>query len=293
MLVGVLAFLETGAFVGLVAPGETAVILGGAVAGQGETSIVLTIAIVWFCGLARRHDELLVGRRLGRELVLRHGPRLRITARALRAGRGVLRQPRRQDDPDRPLHRPGAGAGAVHRRQLGDALPRVPPYSILGTGLWATAFSLLGYFASQNIDAVRDRGQGALAFGIVAGSWSPRWWFAVSARAGEPRAAGRGIESAGTPGPAHARVAGSAAGRFLLSRLTPGGLGLELTTPLAALAVAHFVLIAYALSSSATPGPTPGDSQAIDFVDKLRDGVAHDVAKVVTALGSSVPFSSR
>ena len=35
-LVGVMAFLETGAFVGLVAPGETVVIAGGVIAGQGE-----------------------------------------------------------------------------------------------------------------------------------------------------------------------------------------------------------------------------------------------------------------
>src|SRR3954447_11835225 len=48
-LVGAFAFLETGAFVGLVVPGETVVMLGGAVAGQGETSIELTIAIVWLC----------------------------------------------------------------------------------------------------------------------------------------------------------------------------------------------------------------------------------------------------
>ena len=45
-IVAVLAFLETGAFVGLVAPGETFVVLAGAVAGQGETSVVLTIGIV-------------------------------------------------------------------------------------------------------------------------------------------------------------------------------------------------------------------------------------------------------
>src|SRR5436190_12210541 len=46
-LVMVLAFLETGAFVGLVAPGETFVVLAGAIAGQGETSVLLTIAVVW------------------------------------------------------------------------------------------------------------------------------------------------------------------------------------------------------------------------------------------------------
>ena len=36
LLVGGLAFLETGAFVGLIAPGETAIVLGGVVAAQGE-----------------------------------------------------------------------------------------------------------------------------------------------------------------------------------------------------------------------------------------------------------------
>ena len=47
VLVGLAAFIETAAFVGLVLPGETVVILGGAVAGQGETSLVLTIGVVW------------------------------------------------------------------------------------------------------------------------------------------------------------------------------------------------------------------------------------------------------
>ena len=35
-LVAALAFLETGAFVGLVAPGETAIVLGGVVAARGR-----------------------------------------------------------------------------------------------------------------------------------------------------------------------------------------------------------------------------------------------------------------
>ncbi len=43
-------------------------------------------------------------------------------ARAVRPGRELLRQARRQDDPDRALHRPRAGARALHRRQLGDAV---------------------------------------------------------------------------------------------------------------------------------------------------------------------------
>ena len=54
LAVGVLAFLETGAFLGFVAPGETAVIVGGLVAGQGQISLLALIAIVWACCLARR-----------------------------------------------------------------------------------------------------------------------------------------------------------------------------------------------------------------------------------------------
>ena len=37
LLVGGLAFLETGAFVGLIAPGETAIVLGGVVAASGRS----------------------------------------------------------------------------------------------------------------------------------------------------------------------------------------------------------------------------------------------------------------
>ena len=40
LAVGIMAFLETGAFIGLVAPGETTVIVGGLVAGQGEISLM-------------------------------------------------------------------------------------------------------------------------------------------------------------------------------------------------------------------------------------------------------------
>ena len=52
---------------------------------------------------------------------------MKITARAARAGGGLLRPPRRQDDPDRPLHRPGARARAVHRRLVGARLPALHP----------------------------------------------------------------------------------------------------------------------------------------------------------------------
>jgi len=71
LLAGLLAFLETGAFVGLVVPGETFVILAGAVAGVGETNVYVTIAIVWFSAWAGDSTSFMIGRRLGRGFIER------------------------------------------------------------------------------------------------------------------------------------------------------------------------------------------------------------------------------
>jgi undecaprenyl-diphosphatase len=73
---------------------------------------------------------------------------------------------------------------------------------------------------------------------------------------------------------------------FVGDRLTPGGLGLELTTLTAALAVSLYVLIAYWSIVSGDPGPTGFDRTAFDFFDDIRAPWLDDVAKVVTKLGS-------
>src|SRR5947208_4201635 len=78
-LVGGMAFLETGAFVGFVAPGEFTVILGGVLAGEGEISIIPLIGLVWACAIAGDSLSFLIGRRVGRQFMLRYGPRVRIT----------------------------------------------------------------------------------------------------------------------------------------------------------------------------------------------------------------------
>ena len=83
LLVGALAFFETAAFVGLIAPGEFTVILGGAVAGQGEASVWLMIAITWFAAFAGDSVSFYLGARLGRGFLIRHGPKFRITEERL------------------------------------------------------------------------------------------------------------------------------------------------------------------------------------------------------------------
>src|SRR5436190_18997362 len=82
-LVGVMAFVETGAFVGLVAPGEFTVLLGGVIAGQGTINIFVLIAIVWVCTLSGDSLSFFLGRRLGRNFMVKHGPRFRITPERL------------------------------------------------------------------------------------------------------------------------------------------------------------------------------------------------------------------
>ena len=154
LIVGALAFLETGAFVGLVAPGETVVVLAGAVAGQGDTSVMLTIGIVWLSAFLGDTCSYVLGDRLGRDWVVKHGPRLRITPERFKqveeyfsrhGGKTILIG--RFIGLVRALAPFIAGSSGMPYRQLA-------PYSILGTGMWATLFTLLGYFASKNIDAV-------------------------------------------------------------------------------------------------------------------------------------------
>src|SRR6185436_8370801 len=85
LLVGLMAFLETGAFVGLIAPGETFILVGGLVAGQGQISIVVLIAIVWTAAVAGDVTSFVLGRRLGRQFMLRHGERFKITEERIEA----------------------------------------------------------------------------------------------------------------------------------------------------------------------------------------------------------------
>jgi membrane-associated protein len=72
------AFLETGAFVGLLVPGETAVVVGGVVAERGGVELVPLIGLVWLAAAGGDLVSFLLGRRLGRPFLRRHGERMRL-----------------------------------------------------------------------------------------------------------------------------------------------------------------------------------------------------------------------
>jgi membrane-associated protein len=168
-LVGGLAFLETGAFVGLIAPGETAIVLGGVVAAQGEISLPAVLAIAWVAAALGDIASFALGARLGRRFIHRHGPRVGMTAprvdrveafyarhgaKAILVGRfvGIIRAVS-------PFL---AGSSGLRFRAF-------LPWSLLGTAVWASAFTLVGYAFSESFSqAAGALTHGAFALALVA-----------------------------------------------------------------------------------------------------------------------------
>jgi membrane protein DedA with SNARE-associated domain/membrane-associated phospholipid phosphatase len=289
LLVGALAFLETGAFVGLIAPGEFTVMLGGAVAGQGDISLPVILAITWLCAFAGDSLSFMLGARLGRGFLVRHGKRFRITENRLEqvedyfsryGGRTILIG--RFIGLVRALAPFIAGSSRLPYRNFA-------PFSILGTGLWSTGLILVGYFAAQSLDTVtKVVGKGLFVFAIVVGVVVALYLAFRFLR--DPANRGRIVEEMEKRRALRPLLALGRRLRpqfqFLGRRLTPGGLGLELTSLLAALSVGLFVLIAYWTVVAGDPGPTPGDHTAYDVANDLQaDWLVH-VVKVITYLGS-------
>ena len=278
VLVGALAFLETGAFIGLVAPGETAIIVGGVVAGQGEISIVALIAIVWGCAVAGDVTSFFLGRRLGRQFLVRHGPRFKITEDRLQ-------------QVERFFERHGGKAiflgrfvGVVRAMapfiagSSGMRFRRFLPYDVLGAGVWGTTFALLGYFFWESFDRVASyASRGALALGSVialgaGGVYAYRW-------VKEPEH--RDAIDAWLDRHRRLRAAVRLAGRvahFAGNRLT-----IEVATLLAIIAVGGFTF--YALEHAVGAGPTRSDLRAANVAAQVRGEPGVAVAKAVSFCG--------
>jgi membrane protein DedA with SNARE-associated domain/membrane-associated phospholipid phosphatase len=289
LLVGGLAFLETGAFVGLIAPGEFTVILGGAVAGQGDISLPVILAVTWACAFAGDTLSFMLGARLGRGFLVKHGKRFRITEERLKqvedyfsryGGRTILIG--RFIGLVRALAPFIAGSSKLPYRSFA-------PFSILGTGLWSTGLILAGYFFSQSIDTVtKDVGKGLFVFAIVVGVIAGVYLaFRFLRRPENRKKVVAEMEKRRFLRPV--LVLGRTLQpqfEFVGRRLTPGGLGLELTTLLAALSVGLFIVIAYWMVIAGDSGPTPGDSTALNIANDLRASWLNSAAEGFTYLGS-------
>jgi membrane-associated protein len=168
-LVAALAFLETGAFVGLVAPGETAIVLGGVVAAEGDVNLGVMLVLAWIAAALGDFVSFMLGKRLGRRFLITRGPRLGVTAPRLERVEGFF---------DR--HGPkailvGRFVGivrAVAPFMAGASGMRVRtflPWSLLGTAVWATAFTLIGYAFHESFGSAADAlAHGALGLAVLA-----------------------------------------------------------------------------------------------------------------------------
>jgi membrane protein DedA with SNARE-associated domain/membrane-associated phospholipid phosphatase len=277
-LVGALAFLETGAFVGLVAPGETVVIAGGVVAGQGEIDLLPLIGLVWTCAVLGDTTSFFVGRKLGRGFIERHGPKVRITPERLAQVEGYF------DRHGGKTILVGRFIGLVRALapfiagSSGVAYGRFIPFSIVGCGLWGALFCVLGYLFWESFDRVAAiAGQATFAFGvtvavIVGGVWAYR----RLRRPEQRRRVTQWLER-------HAvtRPLVHAAGKVPTSAF-----GLELMTALAVAGVGGYVFVLYTVILSGDHGATPFDVGSLEMARDLHGSVGEAVAKVVTEIGS-------
>jgi membrane protein DedA with SNARE-associated domain/membrane-associated phospholipid phosphatase len=298
LLVGGLAFAETGAFLGFIAPGETAVIVGGLVAGQGRISLLVLIGVVWGCAVLGDLASYALGRRLGRAWLVRHGQRLQITEERMDQVQGFFE--RRGNVTIlvgrfvgfvRPLLPFVAGASHM-------PLGRYLRYDVLAAGAWAVTFSVLGYvfwrsfsqlttYVSRGLFGLgtfvvlvvavvalvqlrRDPGKRAAVRAWLDARADRRGWRLVA------RAAGPLWRRAGRP---------LAAVLDGLAQVATGPLGLELAAMLALLATGAFTFLLLGHVVRESPEPAI-DRWAFDVADSLRTDRLVDAAKVATWLGA-------
>ncbi|MEV4755848.1 DedA family protein [Micromonospora sp. NPDC049559] len=149
LLVGALAFGESAAFVGFFLPGETALLLGGAIAATGRVDLVTMIVVAAAGAIA--------GDSVGYEIGRRIGPPLRRSRLGRRVGE------RRWERAERFVARHGPVAVLSGRwvgvlRALVPALagmnrmpyPRFLLFNALGGAAWAATVVLIGYAAGAS-----------------------------------------------------------------------------------------------------------------------------------------------
>ncbi len=150
-----LAFLEAAALVGLVLPGETALLLAGVLAARGNIDLTVLLLLAIVAAIGGDSVGYFVGRRFG--------PRLRLT----RLGRRI--NGRHWDRAEGAVAARGFWA-VVAGRWVGVLRALVPmvagmivmPYrrfllaNVLGGTAWAGAVVLLGYGAGQSLSHIQS-----------------------------------------------------------------------------------------------------------------------------------------
>ncbi|WP_182876328.1 DedA family protein [Microbispora sp. H10670] len=166
-VVAALVFAEDALFVGFVIPGETAVVLGGVLAGQGRLSVYWLALVAVLAAVAGDSVGYAIGRRVGpgvlgarplrrrrerveraREMVRRWGPQAVLLGRFVAFLRALI-----------PTL---AGVSRMEYR-------RFLLFNVVGGVLWGVGYTLLGYFAGAAYRRV-ESAVGGVAAAVVAGA---------------------------------------------------------------------------------------------------------------------------
>jgi membrane protein DedA with SNARE-associated domain len=164
-LVSVLAYLEAAAFIGLFVPGGLTVVLGGVIARDGDISIVALFGLVWLAAAAGDTTGYLLGHRLGREFLTRHGPRFHITPAMIERVEGIFD---RHGGKAIILGRFIGVARAITPFLAGTSqitLRRFIAFDIVGAGAWAASFLAVGYVVASSAERAASLSQ-AIGFAI-------------------------------------------------------------------------------------------------------------------------------
>jgi membrane protein DedA with SNARE-associated domain len=152
--VGGMAFLETGAFVGLVVPGETVVVVGGVAASHGDVSLPLIGLVAWIGAWIGDATSFHLGRRYGAAVIRPIARRLRISEQRLASlERSLARHGGKTVLVGRFVRALApfmAGASGMRYRDLA-------PWSLAGSGAWAFAFTLVGYQFAGAVESASRR----------------------------------------------------------------------------------------------------------------------------------------
>jgi membrane protein DedA with SNARE-associated domain/membrane-associated phospholipid phosphatase len=269
LVVFLLPALEASVFFGVIFPGEIAVILGGVLAFQHRVGLSQVLAAAVIGAVAGDTVGYLVGRRWGRRMLhgslrrfikahhldqaeaflARHGGKAVFFGRWTAALRALI---------------PGlAGMSGVHYRTFAI-------WNVLGGGLWAATFVLVGFVAGEGwrkVEAIAKRASLVLLLIVVlvaAILWAGRW---VAQHPERVRAAiDRQLQR---PRVARLRARYERQLAFLARRLRPGGaLGLSLTLGLLAIGVAGWAFGAVARAVLASSDLTQFDG----FVERFFAG---------------------
>ena len=283
-VVGVLAALEAAAFVGLVLPGEVAMLVGGYLAYRGRVEVAPMMAAASAGAVA--------GYAVGYELGRHFGGRLRQS----RLGRRVGEE--RWERAEAYLAQRGGKAILLGRfvgvlRALVPALAgtvRMPyrkflAWNLLGGVAWASGFVLLGYVTGASYQRVeRIAGQAGLfllAVVVMVGGivFAARW---VASHPEQVRALGSRLLER----PFVRRYRGQL--EFVGRRFRPGrALGLSLTVQLVALGLGGWAFGAVLQDVLTGDELVVVDGPLLRYVADHREAWLTSTLKVVTHLGSS------